>query len=86
MQLISDCLYAAFAIEGQVKEKSNWFSSLRDLTRKLKVRKPLPMLRDKMLIELCCFEHAVLFHFLNKFHVTDHENGTHKASRGGNGL
>lgn len=29
--------YAAFAIEGQVKEKSRWFSSLRDLTRKLKV-------------------------------------------------
>lgn len=37
---ISDCLFAAFAIEGQVKEKSNWFSSLRDLTRKLKVPKP----------------------------------------------
>ncbi|XP_040990661.1 kinesin-like protein KIN-14Q [Juglans microcarpa x Juglans regia] len=29
----------AFAIEGQVKEKSNWFSSLRDLTRKLKIMK-----------------------------------------------
>ncbi|XP_021886817.1 kinesin-like protein KIN-14Q isoform X2 [Carica papaya] len=27
----------AFAIEGQVKEKSKWFSSLRDLTRKLKI-------------------------------------------------
>ncbi|KAM1234642.1 hypothetical protein ACFX2J_004197 [Malus domestica] len=27
----------AFAIEGQVKEKSGWFSSLRDLTRKLKI-------------------------------------------------
>lgn len=40
-----------------------------------------------MLIELCRFEHlAVLFHCLNKFHVTDHENGTHKASRGGKGL
>lgn len=37
---ISDCLFAAFAIEGQVKEKSNWFSSLRDLTRKLKVPNP----------------------------------------------
>lgn len=30
--------FAAFAIEGQVKEKSRWFSSLRDLTRKVKVR------------------------------------------------
>ncbi|KAL9145704.1 hypothetical protein ABFS82_13G061000 [Erythranthe guttata] len=29
----------AFAIEGQVKEKTRWFSSLRDLTRKLKILK-----------------------------------------------
>ncbi|KAK7401681.1 hypothetical protein VNO78_13353 [Psophocarpus tetragonolobus] len=29
----------AFAIEGQVREKSRWFSSLRDLTRKLKIMK-----------------------------------------------
>ncbi|KAG5235708.1 kinesin protein [Salix suchowensis] len=29
----------AFAIEGQVKEKSRWFTSLRDLTRKLKIMK-----------------------------------------------
>ncbi|TYJ48050.1 hypothetical protein E1A91_A01G033900v1 [Gossypium mustelinum] len=29
----------AFAIEGQVKEKSRWFSSLRDMTRKLKIMK-----------------------------------------------
>ncbi|KAA8524934.1 hypothetical protein F0562_011428 [Nyssa sinensis] len=29
----------AFAIEGQVKEKGRWFSSLRDLTRKLKILK-----------------------------------------------
>lgn len=29
--------FAAFAIEGQVKEKGKWFSSLRDLTRKVKV-------------------------------------------------
>ncbi|CAK7338499.1 unnamed protein product [Dovyalis caffra] len=29
----------AFAIEGQVKEKSKWFTSLRDLTRKLKIMK-----------------------------------------------
>ncbi|XP_019443766.1 PREDICTED: kinesin-like protein KIN-14Q isoform X2 [Lupinus angustifolius] len=29
----------AFAVEGQVKEKSRWFSSLRDLTRKLKIMK-----------------------------------------------
>ncbi|KAK1353886.1 kinesin-like protein KIN-14Q [Heracleum sosnowskyi] len=29
----------AFAVEGQVKEKSRWFSSLRDLTRKLKILK-----------------------------------------------
>ncbi|CAL0310234.1 unnamed protein product [Lupinus luteus] len=27
----------AFAVEGQVKEKSRWFSSLRDMTRKLKI-------------------------------------------------
>ncbi|KAL0443659.1 UNVERIFIED_CONTAM: Kinesin-like protein KIN-14Q [Sesamum latifolium] len=29
----------AFAIEGQVKEKGRWFSSLQDLTRKLKIMK-----------------------------------------------
>ncbi|KAH9779735.1 kinesin-like protein KIN-14Q [Citrus sinensis] len=29
----------AFAIEGQVKEKSRWFTSLRDLTRRLKIMK-----------------------------------------------
>ncbi|KAF3441141.1 hypothetical protein FNV43_RR15052 [Rhamnella rubrinervis] len=29
----------AFAVEGQVKEKSRWFSSLRDMTRKLKIMK-----------------------------------------------
>ncbi|XP_065861662.1 kinesin-like protein KIN-14Q isoform X2 [Euphorbia lathyris] len=29
----------AFAIEGQVKEKSKWFTSLRDVTRKLKIMK-----------------------------------------------
>ncbi|KAK4486701.1 hypothetical protein RD792_006761 [Penstemon davidsonii] len=29
----------AFAIEGQVKEKSKWFSLLRDITRKLKILK-----------------------------------------------
>ncbi|CAK9151811.1 unnamed protein product [Ilex paraguariensis] len=29
----------AFAIEGQVKEKSRWFASLRDLKRKLKILK-----------------------------------------------
>ncbi|XWS16773.1 hypothetical protein CRYUN_Cryun33cG0008000 [Craigia yunnanensis] len=29
----------AFVIEGQVKEKSRWFSSLRDMTRKLKIMK-----------------------------------------------
>ncbi|XP_042485130.1 kinesin-like protein KIN-14Q [Macadamia integrifolia] len=29
----------AFAIEGQVKEKSQWFSSLRDLTRRFKILK-----------------------------------------------
>ncbi|KVH93162.1 Kinesin-like protein KIFC3 [Cynara cardunculus var. scolymus] len=30
---------AAFAVEGQVKEKSKWFSSLRDMSRKLKIMK-----------------------------------------------
>ncbi|KAK7243967.1 hypothetical protein RIF29_38782 [Crotalaria pallida] len=29
----------AFAVEGQVKEKSRWFSSLRDMMRKLKIMK-----------------------------------------------
>ncbi|RAL44327.1 hypothetical protein DM860_017433 [Cuscuta australis] len=29
----------AFAIEGQVKEKTKWFSTLRDLTRKVKIMK-----------------------------------------------
>ncbi|KAJ9537886.1 hypothetical protein OSB04_030619 [Centaurea solstitialis] len=29
----------AFAVEGQVKEKSRWFSSLRDMSRKLKIMK-----------------------------------------------
>ncbi|KAI9086913.1 hypothetical protein K1719_031074 [Acacia pycnantha] len=29
----------AFAVEGQVKEKSKWFSSLRDLMRKVKIMK-----------------------------------------------
>ncbi|KAK1416632.1 hypothetical protein QVD17_25747 [Tagetes erecta] len=29
----------AFAVEGQVKEKSKWFSSLRDMSRKLKIMK-----------------------------------------------
>ncbi|PWA47051.1 kinesin motor domain-containing protein [Artemisia annua] len=29
----------AFAVEGQVKEKSKWFASLRDMARKLKIMK-----------------------------------------------
>ncbi|XP_058722750.1 kinesin-like protein KIN-14Q [Vicia villosa] len=29
----------AFAIEGQVKEKSKWFTTLRDMTRRLKIMK-----------------------------------------------
>ncbi|KAK9078136.1 hypothetical protein SSX86_002193 [Deinandra increscens subsp. villosa] len=29
----------AFAVEGQVKEKSKWFASLRDISRKLKIMK-----------------------------------------------
>ncbi|CAL1386210.1 unnamed protein product [Linum trigynum] len=29
----------AFAVEGQVKEKSKWFSALKDLTRKLQIMK-----------------------------------------------
>ncbi|KAB5527450.1 hypothetical protein DKX38_021297 [Salix brachista] len=35
------CCYCnlSFAVEGQVKEKSRWFTSLIDLTRKLKVMK-----------------------------------------------
>ncbi|KAD6794390.1 hypothetical protein E3N88_05286 [Mikania micrantha] len=38
----------AFAVEGQVKEKSKWFSSLRDMSRKLKIMK---MDQIKLLIE-----------------------------------
>lgn len=31
------CSAAAFAVEGQVKEKSRWFSELGDLMKKVKV-------------------------------------------------
>lgn len=56
---IDVCLFAAFAIEGQVKEKSKWFSSLRDLTRKLKVLTEYinsASERKKMLLQLCLFD------------------------------
>ncbi|CAI9784307.1 unnamed protein product [Fraxinus pennsylvanica] len=45
----------AFAIEGQVKEKSKWFSSLRDLTRKLKLLKMdhIALLEDATSFKQC---------------------------------
>ncbi|KAL3651105.1 hypothetical protein CASFOL_007508 [Castilleja foliolosa] len=48
----------AFAIEGQVKEKSKWFSSLRDLTRKLKILKMdhLKLSEDASLFKQCLAE------------------------------
>ncbi|GFP98842.1 kinesin-like protein kifc3 [Phtheirospermum japonicum] len=48
----------AFAIEGQVKEKSKWFSSLRDLTRKLKILKMdhIKLSEDASLFKHCLAE------------------------------
>ncbi|AEE35294.2 Di-glucose binding protein with Kinesin motor domain-containing protein [Arabidopsis thaliana] len=46
----------AFAVEGQVKEKSRWFSSLRDLTRKLKIMK---VEQIKLLEEATTYKHLV---------------------------
>ncbi|KAG2313176.1 hypothetical protein Bca52824_024733 [Brassica carinata] len=46
----------AFAVEGQVKEKSRWFSSLRDLTRKLKIMK---MEQIKLLEEASTYKSLV---------------------------
>ncbi|KAJ8898637.1 hypothetical protein K2173_004621 [Erythroxylum novogranatense] len=45
----------AYAIEGQVKEKSKWFSSLRDLTRKLKIMKMdhVKLLEDTLAYKKC---------------------------------
>ncbi|XP_057812317.1 kinesin-like protein KIN-14Q isoform X2 [Salvia miltiorrhiza] len=47
----------AFAIEGQVKEKGKWFSSLRDLTRKLKI---LKMEHIALSEEACLFKQYVV--------------------------
>lgn len=49
--------FTAFAVEGQVKEKSRWFSSLRDLTRKLKVLKT-------MFIGFCVYDQRIYFNSL----------------------
>ncbi|XP_022717521.1 kinesin-like protein KIN-14Q [Durio zibethinus] len=47
----------AFAIEGQVKEKSRWFSSLRDMTRKLKIMK---MEHIKLLEEVSLYKNCIM--------------------------
>ncbi|KAG4160919.1 hypothetical protein ERO13_D01G024000v2 [Gossypium hirsutum] len=47
----------AFAIEGQVKEKSRWFSSLRDMTRKLKIMK---MERIKLSEEVSHYKNCIM--------------------------
>lgn len=52
----------AFAVEGQVKEKSRWFSSLRDLTRKLKIMK---MEQIKLLEEASTYK--LLVQDINEF-------------------
>ncbi|ESQ27967.1 hypothetical protein EUTSA_v10018049mg [Eutrema salsugineum] len=52
----------AFAVEGQVKEKSRWFSSLRDLTRKLKIMK---MEQTKLLEEASTYK--LLVQDINEF-------------------
>ncbi|KFK41647.1 hypothetical protein AALP_AA2G154700 [Arabis alpina] len=52
----------AFAVEGQVKEKSRWFSSLRDLTRKLKIMK---MEQIKLLEEASSYK--LLVQDINEF-------------------
>lgn len=56
----------ACAIEGQVKEKSRWFSSLRDLTRKLKVVL-LQVLLFNILIPMDGFSSTFEIHFFNRF-------------------
>ncbi|KAK8648193.1 hypothetical protein V6N13_128954 [Hibiscus sabdariffa] len=47
----------AFAIEGQVKEKSKWFSSLRDMTRKLKIMK---MEHIRLLEEVSLYKNCIM--------------------------
>ncbi|KAG7031117.1 Kinesin-like protein KIN-14Q, partial [Cucurbita argyrosperma subsp. argyrosperma] len=48
----------AFAIEGQVKEKGKWFSSLRDLTRKVKIMKieNIKLSEEALAFKNCCVD------------------------------
>nr|VDD01922.1 unnamed protein product [Brassica rapa] len=64
----------AFAVEGQVKEKSRWFSSLRDLTRKLKIMK---MEQIKLLEEASTYKSLV--QDINVFSSHIHSRVKHDA-------
>ncbi|KAF8111237.1 hypothetical protein N665_0076s0224 [Sinapis alba] len=64
----------AFAVEGQVKEKSRWFSSLRDLTRKLKIMK---MEQIKLLEEASTYKSLV--QDINAFSSHIHSRVKHDA-------
>ncbi|CAH8359364.1 unnamed protein product [Eruca vesicaria subsp. sativa] len=64
----------AFAVEGQVKEKSRWFSSLRDLTRKLKIMK---MEQIKLLEEASTYKSLV--QDINEFSSHIHSRVKHDA-------
>ncbi|KAH6837267.1 Di-glucose binding protein with Kinesin motor domain-containing protein [Perilla frutescens var. hirtella] len=69
----------AFAIEGQVKEKGKWFSSLQDLTRKLKILKMehIALQEDASLFKQYVVEmegvNSILQSTMNK-HVQLHED------------
>ncbi|CAH9100185.1 unnamed protein product [Cuscuta europaea] len=77
----------AFAIEGQVKEKTKWFSTLRDLTRKAKIIK---MDHIKLSEEALSFKHytedvanmSSLIQSKIKQHVALHEDLKVKFTKG----
>nr|GME06320.1 kinesin-like protein KIN-14Q [Ipomoea batatas] len=77
----------AFAIEGQVKEKTKWFSSLRDLTRKMKIMK---MDQIKLSEEALSFKQCIadmtdmgsLIQSKMKQHVELHEDLKNKFIKG----
>ncbi|XP_031112655.1 kinesin-like protein KIN-14Q [Ipomoea triloba] len=77
----------AFAIEGQVKEKTKWFSSLRDLTRKMKIMK---MDQIKLSEEALSFKQCIadmtdmgsLIQSKLKQHVELHEDLKNKFIKG----
>lgn len=64
-----------------MKEKSRWFSSLRDLTRKLKVLS-CKNKNTKVPFDYTIYDYSVF----KKFHSTDYENGPHQAIRRGIGI